>query len=307
MSAVQTITMTASAKVNLGLAVMARRGDGYHEVETWLARISLADTLAVTLVDEAGVSLSVTADAAVPGSDGASGGASDGAPAGSDNLAWRAADAYLSRWGELTEANPPGVRLALGKRIPVAAGLGGGSSDAGAALRALAALLPLPLEAHERDAEIGKLAAALGADVAFFAADAAFALAKGRGERLLAAPSAACRLVLANPGVRVSAAEAYAWLVGFSPRLKLADIAARLAAGEEPRWHNALQPGVQRAHPVVRETVNALKDLGLMGAMMSGSGATCFAVAPDESRAEAAVAELSAARPSWWVRSAVSG
>ncbi len=292
--------MSAHAKVNLGLAVLARRGDGYHEVETWLARLSLADALVVTLTDGPGIALTVTVapDGGVAGRD---------VPSGSGTLAWRAAAAYLGRWEELAGAKPPGVEVALTKRVPVAAGLGGGSSDAGAVLRALQALLPLPLADSERREETLRIASALGADVAFFASDAAFALAKGRGERLLEAPRAVCWLVLANPGVAVSAAEAYGWLVGFSPRLKLAEIEARLAAGEEPRWHNALQPGVQRAHPVIRETVTALKDLGLVGAMMSGSGATCFAVAPDERRAVAAASELAAARPSWWVATAVTG
>ncbi len=284
--------LSACAKVNLGLAVIARRGDGYHEVETWMARLSLADTLEVTLGSEPGVSLTLL-------------GAED-LPSGPENLAVRAAEAYLRRWVELTSRSAPGVHISLTKRIPVAAGLGGGSSDAGATLRALAALLPLP-DAQRHGAELARLAAALGSDVPFFAADMAFAVAKGRGERLSPAPELRAPLVLVNPGLRVSAADAYGALVGFSPRLRVEDLAARLAEGAEPRWHNALQAGVQRAHPVIRDVVNALKGAGLMGAIMSGSGSTCFGVASSEEHARAAAEDLAAQHPGWWVRQTFSG
>lgn len=287
-----TLELNANAKVNLGLAVIARRGDGFHEVETWMARISLADTLVVTIVEDPGVTLSLQGVHDVP---------VDGT-----NLAVRAAEAYLGRLAELTGATAPGVRIDLTKRVPVAAGLGGGSSDAGAVLRALTELLPLPDTASSRD-EVLKLAAALGSDVPFFAADMAFALAKGRGERLAPAPAYLGHLVLVNPGLHVSAADAYRSLVGFSPRLKVESLLERLANGEEPRWHNALQAGVQRAHPVIRDVIGALKTAGARGALMSGSGSTCFGLAADAAEAHSMVEEISAARPEWWVHHVVTG
>lgn len=290
MTAGARLELEARAKVNLGLAVIARRGDGFHEVETWLARISLADTVVMGLVDEPGVALALVGTVDLP--------------VGSDNLAVRAATAYLGLWTELSGHPAPGVRIELTKRIPIAAGLGGGSSDAGAVLRGLTRLLPLPAPS---EGALQRLAAGLGSDVPFFAADMAFALAKGRGERLGPAPELRGHLVLVNPGLAVSAADAYRALVGFSSRLRVATLAERLAQGEEPRWHNALQAGVQRAHPVIREVIAVLKEAGAKGAIMSGSGSTCFGLAIDDEQARKVADEVAARRPDWWVRHVVCG
>src|SRR5690606_27267931 len=150
-------------------------------------------------------------------------------PQGADNLAVRAAEAYLAAWREVTGAASPGVRLRLTKRVPVAAGLGGGSADAGATLRALANLLPA-------DLDLAAFALRLGSDVPFFVLDVPAALAKGRGERLTPVEVPAAHLVLATPPLAVSAAEGYASLVGFSPRLRHEQALAALARGEEPGW-----------------------------------------------------------------------
>lgn len=288
------LAVAAHAKVNLGLAVLARRGDGYHEVETWLARIDLHDSVLVTVDAAAGGGVSLTV---------VGGGTADGVPGGAANLAARAAEAYLRLRSEATGAKTGGVSITLSKHVPVAAGLGGGSSDAGAVLRALAQLLPLPGPPDW----LARLAASIGSDVPFFAADLSSALARGRGERLSPAPAVEAHLVLANPGVAVSAAEAYAALVGFSPRLKVEKLAQELAGSGEPRWHNALQPGVQRAYPVVRRVVETLKAAGLRSVIMSGSGPTCFGVARSAAEADAIAARVAAEEPDWWVRSAVTG
>lgn len=286
-------TEAAHAKVNLGLAVIARRGDGYHEVETLMARIALADTVRVRLVGEPRVEATMTyqegaRDASLPG--------------GRDNLAVRAAEAYLeARRAADPRAPALGAHVYLDKRIPVAAGLGGGSSDAAAVLRALAALAPARVD-------VEGLARSLGSDVPFFLADVPLALARGRGERLtpMDVPSiASTPLVVANPGFGVSAGEAYAALVGFTPRLRAARLLERLEAGEEPGWSNALQPGVLRVRPKIREVLAALRDAGLRGATMSGSGPTCFAVARSVAHGSDASRALAEAHEDWWTTTTV--
>ena len=210
------------------------------------------------------------------------------------NLAARAAAAYLARWAAAEGREPPGAALRLVKRLPVAAGLGGGSSDAAAALRALVRLVP-------GEVDVPALALELGSDVPFFVSGAPAALARGRGERLLPAAVPALPLVLAKPALTVSAAEAYAALVGFTGRLGQKAALAALAWGQEPGWRNGLQAGVMRAHGEVRELLKDLRDLGLRGVLMSGSGPTCFGVAASDEAAAAAAAALRARRPDLWV------
>lgn len=266
--------VTAHAKVNLGLSVLARRGDGYHEIETVMARLALHDDVRVRLAGS-GVSLEV-----------------EGAelPTGDDNLAVRAANAYLLAAG----MQDVGVALRLHKRIPVAAGLGGGSSDAAAVLSALTRLVPAGVD-------LAATAAALGSDVAFFVRDVPTAFARGRGDRLEALALPPLTLVLAFPGVPVRSGDAYAWVQSFTPRLKPGDLAASLAAGDDPGLVNGLQPGVVRRHKVIREALAALRGEGLRGALMSGSGSCCFALAPGLEEAEAAARRLRAAHPAWTV------
>ena len=162
MSAPDRVRMVAHAKVNLFLRILARESTGYHQIETAFTLIDLADDLeAVRTAAGGGVTIEV---------DGADVGPAD------DNLAVRGARAVLEATGQKF-----GVALKLTKRIPVRAGLGGGSSDAAAALHAVNALAGNAVPRHE----VLQLAAKLGADVAFFASGAPLALAWGRGERLL--------------------------------------------------------------------------------------------------------------------------
>ncbi len=268
------LTLRAHAKVNLGLAVLARRGDAYHEVETLLVRVSLHDDLEVGRTAAAGVRLEATG---LP------------VPTGETNLAVRAAAAYANAAGLRG-----GVSLRLTKRIPVAAGLGGGSSDAAAVLRALARLAPGAVD-------LRALGATLGSDVPFFVEDVTCALARGRGERLQAPPRRLPQLhmVLLDPGVPISAAEAYARLQSFTRRLHADEALSALATGGDGALVNGLQAGVVAVHPEVREALMELRGQGLRNVLMSGSGSTCFGLADSAEAARTAASELRLRRPGW--------
>lgn len=235
-----TLALPAHAKLNLELRVLGARPDGQHEVRTLLQRISLHDLLIAEPAAE--TSLAVEGEA----------------PAGEENLVLRAAGALEAAAGRRLPA-----RFRLVKRIPAGAGLGGGSSDAAAALRALARL-------HRLDLDLGPVASGLGADVPFFLGGAA-AWATGRGERLEPAAPRPGWYALAWPGYQVGTAAVYrAWdETGGEPPNELARAAARV----EPRLE-----GFARA-------------LG-EGWRMTGSGSAFFRPAPSEAAARLAVSRL---------------
>ena len=181
------VRVAAHAKVNLFLRILARESDGYHQIETAFALLELADELVVSRT-ASGVELDVDGP--------------DLGPA-EENLAARAATAVLQATG-----NRFGVRIQLTKRIPVRAGLGGGSSDAAAALHAVNALAGGSIPRHE----LLQFAGRLGADVPFFAGGAPLALGWGRGQRLYRlAPLPAAPVLVAVPPVAVSTPDAYRW------------------------------------------------------------------------------------------------
>jgi 4-diphosphocytidyl-2-C-methyl-D-erythritol kinase len=184
----------AQAKVNLFLRVLARETSGYHQIETLLCRLSLSDTVIVRATRGAR-SLRTAGDGVPP--------AGLGPP--EQNLAWKAAMAYAAASGW-----PEGFEIEIDKRIPVGGGLGGGSADAGAVLRALDAMNPRPLAGDRLLA----IAGSLGADVPFLSqAVSPLALAWGRGDRLLPLPALPERAVeILAPPEGVSTAEAYRWL-----------------------------------------------------------------------------------------------
>ena len=280
MNAEGALRVEAAAKVNFGLHVLARRGDGYHEIDTIMAKLELSDVLTARPAD-AGVEL------AIEQPDGP--GFAETLPTDATNLAVRAARAYLDAIGHTA-----GVHMHLLKRVPIAAGLGGGSADAAAALKAVARLFPAAVDL----AALGK---DLGSDVPFFLQGAPAARARGRGEKLEPLEVPRRSLVLVNPGVPISAGEAYAELQNFTPRLDPAKIVGDLAANEDPGLRNALQAGVMLAHPEVRDALLALRDHALQGVVMSGSGATCFGIARDANHAQEVADAIAAERPEWWV------
>lgn len=268
----------APAKINLGLSVLGVRENGYHDLHSLMVPLTVGDELEIRPAD----ALTLR----VEGAD---------LPTDERNLVYRAARAYLDAAGAAG-----GADIVLHKRLPLASGLGGGSSDAASTLLALAALYPA-------DVNLPALALSLGADVPFFLLGGA-ALAEGVGERLTPVDDLPpVHLVLANAGAEVSAGDAYRWLDetgDFSGKLRLEAMRLALARGVEVPYFNSLQAGVLARVPSVLTTLEALADAGLHSVLMSGSGATCFGLAHDAAQAQAAAAALARRCPGWWVTAA---
>ncbi len=264
----------APAKVNLGLSVLGRRPDGYHELHTLFAAIRVGDRLWVEPIPE-GVELEVRGM---------------GLPANTENLAYKAAVAYLNAAGW-----PGGVRLRLEKNLPVAAGLGGGSSDAAAVLRGLGRLYPAPLN-------LPALALRLGADVPFFLEEA-LAVGRGVGEVLYPLEPLEAHLVLVNPGIAVSASDAYKYLKPeeWQPELDVQGILGALREGEEPPYWNSLEGPVFRLQPSLAELKLELRRAGLLGVLMSGSGSTMFGLARSADEARLIAQKLQSRYPGFWI------
>lgn len=256
-----TVRIAAPAKVNLRLEILAREEGGYHGLETVFCAVSLADELVVEEA-EPGVALEV-------------GGGVEVGPA-DDNLVVRAARRFYAELGR-----EPAVRLRLQKRIPSAAGLGGGSSDAAATLRALNALHGDPLER----ATLLQCAIELGADVPFFLCGSPLALAWSRGERLLALPPLPPRPVLiAHPGEPIPTAGAFREIAArrggeYRPRAHALD-AAQLASWEAVAAlaGNDFQPLATERVPRVGAGLEALRRGGARIALLAGSGSSIFGV-----------------------------
>jgi 4-diphosphocytidyl-2-C-methyl-D-erythritol kinase len=255
------VTRSAPAKVNLFLRVLAREDNGYHGIETLFCRLRLADELVAERVAEPGVTIVV--DGAETGPD-------------EDNLAVRAAHAVLEATGRRF-----GVRLALTKRIPVGAGLGGGSADAAAALDAVNALAGHAIP----PAELLHAAARLGADVPFCLSGAPLALAWGHGERLLRLPPLPnAPVLLLIPPLAVRTPEAYGWIdeartpAGRRGALVL-DVPAIGAWSDVARMAgNDFESVVFGRVSQIREAFDALARTGPLLCRMSGSGSALFAV-----------------------------
>ncbi|MCW5692384.1 MAG: 4-(cytidine 5'-diphospho)-2-C-methyl-D-erythritol kinase [Pseudolabrys sp.] len=282
------LTQTARAKINLTLRVTGKRADGYHELESLVVFADVADTL--TLEPAGHLSIDVSGPfAGVVG-------------AASDNLIVKAHDALAALVPGLK-----GGRFSLDKHIPVAAGIGGGSADAAAALRLLARLNELSFD----DARIMTAALQTGADVPVCVGSRA-CIMSGIGERLsppLDLPPLPA--VLVNPRVAVATRDVFAALArqGLS--------GARPTLGEVPSGFDALidylgkhgndltEPAMACA-PVIGEVLTALRALpGARLARMSGSGATCFALFATPAAAEAAAAAERLTGRGWWVAPSV--
>ena len=257
----------AQAKVNLALRVLAREASGYHQIETVFQRLALADTVTVRAAEGRVLDVRWSGAGAAP----------DLGPT-EHNLAWRAADAYASATGW-----PSGFAIEIDKQIPVGGGLGGGSANAAAVLRALDALAPRPVGTPA----LVDIGARLGADVAFLTSPSELALAWGRGERLLDLPPLpAAPVLLVVPDFGVSTAQAYGALAARRAGAPWTAVAALRSPRSLGSWSavaadavNDFEPVVFDDHPTlatVRAQLAALPHS--VFALMSGSGSTLFAV-----------------------------
>lgn len=276
------VRVEAPAKINLYLHVVGRREDGYHLLDSLMVFAGVGDVLTAS----AGDALTLSVDGPF---------AAD-LPNGADNLVLRAATLLAATAGVNS-----GARLRLTKRLPVASGIGGGSADAAACLKALTRLWRLDVA----DEALTRLALRLGADVPVCLAGRP-AFVSGIGENIDPVPSLPpAWLVLANPGVAVPTASVFGRRSGpFSPPARF-DAAPRtasaLAALIRNRRNDLTEPAVGLA-PVIGKVLAALNGLtGVLVARMSGSGATGFGLFVDEDTAETAAASLRRQQPSWWV------
>lgn len=258
----RTARVAAQAKLNLMLRIVGREADGYHRLSTLFQRIALADDVTVRVGGE-GRSLDCR-----------------GAEVGpvEKNLAWRAAAAFAeaAMW-------PGGWAIEIDKHIPVGGGLGGGSADAAAVLRALNALAPTPLD----DGVLAAIALSLGADVPYLTSTLPLALGTGRGERLTALPTLPARAVLLLlPSFGVSSKEAFGWHAARrgdapytnAPLLFPAPLSWKIV---EKLAANDLEDAVFAHHPALREIRETLAAVGARIARMSGSGSTVFGIFGD--------------------------
>ncbi len=268
----------APAKVNLCLHVLGRRSDGYHDLAMLMQRVALYDRLTIELAPGDRVTVFC------PGCE-----LADNQP----NIAERAARKLLAYAGLQRD-----VSIRITKQIPVAAGLGGGSSDAAAVLLALDELLELELPR----AELLQLGVQLGADVPFFLYGQT-AWATGVGDRLRPWPGLPpLWLVLVNPGIAVSTASVFRnlRLTHPGPIAKLPGFPAETSALVR-LLHNDLEAVTCQKYPVITTIKEQLVACGARGALMSGSGSTVFGLFDDRNSAAKAAGQL-AENTGWWVR-----
>ena len=259
-------------KVNLLLNILGKRPDGFHELETVMHPVNLFDEIRF---ERGGNGIQLTCD-------------EPALPVDSKNLVYRAADAFMK-----IHNRRDGVRIHLQKKIPLAAGLGGGSGNAATTLLALNELFDRPLST----AKLNELAAALGSDVPFFLQDR-LALATGRGEKIrpLDFFPALCggAFLLIHPGFGIATAWAYQSLARFPAALNgrrgradklVSSLRAgdlRAAAGE---FYNSLEAPALEKYPVLALFQEFLRANGAPAALMSGSGSTTFAIAENQAAA----------------------
>ena len=264
----------AYAKLNLSLDVTARREDGFHELAMLMQTVSVCDVLTLSSNDEETVSASCSLHFI---------------PTDERNLAVRAANAYRTAVGEKR-----GVHIRMEKRIPVGAGMGGGSADAAAVLRGMNRLFDGRLNRRELE----KLACSVGSDVAFCIAGGS-ALARGRGELLEDLPPLPdCRFVIVKPDFSISTPELYRKVDSVVLR-RHPDTQGLLQALEQGklreicmRMYNVFEDVPDRRMRTVSEIKGKLLDHGALGAMMTGTGSAVFGVFEGTEKAGAACAAL---------------
>jgi len=262
------IELQAYGKVNLGLDVLRRRPDGYHEVKMIMQTVKLHDTLTFETVDEDVIVLSTNADEL---------------PVNEDNLVYKACR-MLKQEYQITR----GIRVFLQKELPVAAGMAGGSADAAAALIGMNKIFDLQIPKHK----LMEYGVKLGADVPYCIMKGT-ALSEGIGEKLTAlAPMPDCYILLAKPPIAVSTKMVYENLHA-NELEKHPDIDGMVMALEEQslqgiteRMENVLETVTEVRYPVIAEIKACMKECGAMNSLMSGSGPTVFGIFTEKESGE---------------------
>jgi 4-diphosphocytidyl-2-C-methyl-D-erythritol kinase len=257
----ETLHLESPAKVNLRLEILKRREDGYHELRTLLQKISLHDTLHFSLKKEKGVS--ITTD-------------HPKLPVGKDNLVFRAAQSVLKVSGY-----KGGIHIEIEKRIPLGAGLGGGSSNAATTLKAMNQLLKMDLSKRE----LMEMGLEIGADVPFFFLEGA-AIGLGIGERLKKIKLPILYFVLIYPNYEVSTRWAYQNFVLTNQRIHFnLHKFLKTPEGISHILFNHLEEVVSRKYPQIDVMKKILLSAGALGSLMTGSGPTVFGIFPEEKSA----------------------
>ena len=298
-----TITEAAPAKINLALHVRARRADGYHEIETLFAFLRDGDTVSIEEADKDSFKLTGPFADALRGE--------------GNNLVLAARDAFAAAYGPL-----PPLAITLDKHLPVASGIGGGSADAAATMRALARLKGID------PGVLADIALGLGSDVPACLIGKS-ALGGGRGEQLQVIEGlSGIPVLLVNPGVAVSTAAVFRGWNGVDrgpllprhpgfmpgstvPQTPNAEGSLHGGCRDEPgmtEWlrgaiegRNDLEPAAREIAPVIGAVIDLLRaQSGVILSRMSGSGATCFALFDSEAARTAAARAIATAQPKWW-------
>ncbi len=264
----------AYAKINLGIKIVGRRPDGYHEILSVAQCVDLADVLYFEAASSDQLTCSL-----------------DSLSTGPDNLVCRAADAFHAQLGRPAQS----FRIHLKKNIPIGAGLGGGSADAAAVLRALNRFYDQPFS----NADLRQIAATLGSDIPFIV-EGGTALMRGRGEILNKLSwEGAVFYVLAYPDVEISTAWAYGQLGSIlTENSPYFNFVVSLSGGcvDHDRLFEVLEndftPAVERTYPIVAELRSQLDRVGARATLMSGSGSTVYGVFDDRKTASQAQSAL---------------
>jgi 4-diphosphocytidyl-2-C-methyl-D-erythritol kinase len=262
-------TLKAPAKINLALDVLGKRPNGYHDVAMIMQTIALYDTITVNMI---GSEIRLTSDSAA-------------IPIDERNIAFKAAHYLRSKYNIKT-----GVHIHIDKKIPVAAGLAGGSTDAAAVLKLLNNAWDIRLSMEE----LKEAGLELGADVPF-CIQGGTCLAEGLGEKLtIIDTTPACYILLAKPSVEVSTKEVYQSL-NLNEIIERPDIPAVIQAIKDNNLRglcsnmgNVLETVTTKMHPIIPELKQKLMEYGAIGSLMSGSGPTVFGIFEDVSTAQGA-------------------
>ena len=287
------------AKLNLFLEILGKREDGYHELETLMVTVDVFDTLIFTEENSTEIRLRCSGRGVRRegpslrlAKESSSESAETGVPGGTDNLVVKAAQLLREHAGV-----DAGVRITLVKRIPAAAGLAGGSSDAAATLMALNRFWKLKLETLE----LRRLASQLGSDVAFFVDGTSAAVCYGRGEIIepLRVPLG-LHFVIARPWTGLSTAQVFKHCRVPQQKHQVGELASALCAGRIARvgrfLHNALEEPAKQLNPEVSQLKSQFSNLPVLGCLMSGSGTACFGLCQSRRQARALANRLRAMR-----------